>query len=193
MSNIRIIPVTTRKGLRAFVNFYYELYKGNKFAVPFLRFDEMNTLSKRKNPAFEFCEAQYFLAVDGEARIVGRVAAIINRRANEQWNKKQVRFGWFDFVDDLEVSQALLNAVEAWGRTKGMTECVGPLGFTDMDREGLLIEGFHHKSTMYINIIILIIRTTWKPCRSMRRIMTGWNIASRCLRKPRPSLPEQQR
>ena len=98
MSNIRIIPVTTRKGLRAFVNFYYELYKGNKFAVPFLRFDEMNTLSKRKNPAFEFCEAQYFLAVDGEARIVGRVAAIINRRANEQWNKKQVRFGWFDFV-----------------------------------------------------------------------------------------------
>lgn len=151
MSNIRIIPVTTRKGLRAFVNFYYELYKGNKFAVPFLRFDEMNTLSKRKNPAFEFCEAQYFLAVDGEARIVGRVAAIINRRANEQWNKKQVRFGWFDFVDDLEVSQALLNAVEAWGRTKGMTECVGPLGFTDMDREGLLIEGFHYKSTMYIN------------------------------------------
>lgn len=151
MSNIRIIPVTTRKGLRAFVNFYYELYKGNKFAVPFLRFDEMNTLSKRKNPAFEFCEAQYFLAVDGEARIVGRVAAIINRRANEQWNKKQVRFGWFDFVDDLEVSQALLNAVETWGRTKGMTECVGPLGFTDMDREGLLIEGFHHKSTMYIN------------------------------------------
>ena len=151
MSNIRIIPVTTRKGLRAFVNFYYELYKGNKFAVPFLRFDEMNTLSKRKNPAFEFCEAQYFLAVDGEARIVGRVAAIINRRANEQWNKKQVRFGWFDFVDDLEVSQALLNAVEAWGRIKGMTECVGPLGFTDMDREGLLIEGFHHKSTMYIN------------------------------------------
>ena len=151
MSNIRIIPVTTRKGLRAFVNFYYELYKGNKFAVPFLRFDEMNTLSKRKNPAFEFCEAQYFLAVDGEARIVGRVAAIINRRANEQWNKKQVRFGWFDFVDDLEVSQALLNAVEAWGRTKGMTECVGPLGFTDMDREGLLIEEFHHKSTMYIN------------------------------------------
>ena len=151
MSNIRIIPVTTRKGLRAFVNFYYELYKGNKFAVPFLRFDEMNTLSKRKNPAFEFCEAQYFLAVNHEARIVGRVAAIINRRANEQWNKKQVRFGWFDFVDDLEVSQALLNAVEAWGRTKGMTECVGPLGFTDMDREGLLIEGFHHKSTMYIN------------------------------------------
>lgn len=151
MSNIRIIPVTTRKGLRAFVNFYYELYKGNKFAVPFLRFDEMNTLSKRKNPAFEFCEAQYFLAVNHEARIVGRVAAIINRRANEQWNKKLVRFGWFDFVDDLEVSQALLNAVEAWGRTKGMTECVGPLGFTDMDREGLLIEGFHHKSTMYIN------------------------------------------
>ena len=151
MSGIRIIPVTTKKGLRTFINFYYDLYKDNKYAVPFLRFDEMNTLSKHKNPAFEFCDAQYFLAVDSEAKIVGRVAAIINHRANEQWGKKQVRFGWFDFVDDLEVSQALLLAVETWGRQHGMTEIVGPLGFTDMDREGLLIEGFHEKSTMYIN------------------------------------------
>lgn len=151
MSNIRIIPVRTKKGLHTFINFYYELYKGNKFAVPFLRMDEWNTLSKDKNPAFDFCEAQYFLAVDSEAKIVGRVAAIINHRANKQWNKKQVRFGWFDFVDDTEVSLKLLQAVESWGRTNGMTECVGPLGFTDMDREGMLIEGYHHKSTMYIN------------------------------------------
>ena len=151
MSNIRIIPVRTKKGLHTFINFYYELYKGNKFAVPFLRMDEWNTLSKDKNPAFDFCEAQYFLAVDSEAKIVGRVAAIINHRANKQWNKKQVRFGWFDFVDDTEVSLKLLQAVESWGRTNGMTECVGPLGFTDMDREGMLIEGYHHKSIMYIN------------------------------------------
>lgn len=151
MSSIRIIPVSTKKGLRAFIRFYYELYKGNKYAVPFLRLDEWNTLSPKKNPAFKFCEAQYFLAVDSEARIVGRVAAIINHRANQQWGKKQVRFGWFDFIDDLQVSQALLMAVETWGRQRGMKEVVGPLGFTDMDREGLLIEGFQYPATMYVN------------------------------------------
>lgn len=148
---IRIIPVTTKKGLKTFIQFHYDLYRDHKFAIPFLRFDEMNTLDPKKNPAFEFCEAQYFLAVDSEARIVGRIAAIINHRANEQWNKKQVRFGWFDFVDNVAVSCALLRAVEKWGKSRGMNECVGPLGFTDMDREGLLIEGFDRKSTMYIN------------------------------------------
>lgn len=92
MSDIKIVPVTTKKGLRAFIQFYYDLYKGNKFAVPFLRLDEWNTLSKDKNPAFEFCDAQYFLAIDYSVpKVVGRVAAIINHRANEQWNKKQVR------------------------------------------------------------------------------------------------------
>ncbi len=151
MSSIRIIPVSTKKGLRLFVKFYYDLYKGNKYAVPYLRFDEYNTLSPKKNPAFKFCEAQYFIAVDSEARVVGRIAAIINRRANQQWGKKQVRFGWFDFVDDIEVSTALLRKVEQWGKERGMTECVGPLGFTDMDREGMLVEGFKEKSTMYVN------------------------------------------
>ena len=151
MSHIRIIPVSTKKGLRTFIKFYTELYKGNKFAVPYLFFDEWNTLSPKKNPAFDFCEAQYFLAVDEEAKIVGRIAGIINHEANRQWGKKQVRFGWFDFVDDLAVSDALLRAVETWGRQKGMNEMVGPLGFTDMDREGMLIEGFDKKSTMFIN------------------------------------------
>ena len=107
---IRIIPITTKKGLKTFIQFHYDLYRDHKFAIPFLRFDEMNTLDPKKNPAFEFCEAQYFLAVDSEARIVGRIAAIINHRANEQWNKKQVRFGWFDFVDNVAVSCALLRA-----------------------------------------------------------------------------------
>lgn len=148
---IRIIPITTKKGLKTFIQFHYDLYRDHKFAIPFLRFDEMNTLDPKKNPAFEFCEAQYFLAVDSEARIIGRIAAIINHRANEEWNKKQVRFGWFDFVDNVAVSCALLRAVENWGKSRGMNECVGPLGFTDMDREGLLIEGFDRKSTMYIN------------------------------------------
>ena len=152
MSDIRIIPVTTKKGLRTFIQFYYDLYEGSKYAVPYLRFDEWNTLSKDKNPAFDFCEAQYFLAIDYSIpKVVGRIAAIINHCANDQWNKKQVRFGWFDFIDNLEVSGMLLDAAAHWGRERGMEELVGPLGFTDMDREGMLIEGFHEKSTMYVN------------------------------------------
>lgn len=152
MSDIRIIPVTTKKGLRTFIQFYYDLYEGSKYAVPYLRFDEWNTLSKGKNPAFDFCEAQYFLAIDYSIpKVVGRIAAIINHCANDQWNKKQVRFGWFDFIDNLEVSSKLLDAAARWGREHGMEELVGPLGFTDMDREGMLIEGFHEKSTMYVN------------------------------------------
>ncbi len=151
MTEIRILPITTKKGLKAFIQFYYDLYKGDKYAVPFLKFDEMNTLDPKKNPAFQFCEAQYFIAVDSEMRIVGRIAGIINHRANHDWGKKQVRFGWFDFKDDMTVSRKLLDAVCAWGKEKGMTEIVGPLGFTDMDREGMLIEGFTEKSTMYVN------------------------------------------
>ena len=152
MSDIRIIPVTTKKGLRTFIQFYYDLYEGSKYAVPYLRFDEWNTLSKDKNPAFDFCEAQYFLAIDYSIpKVVGRIAAIINHCANDQWNKKQVRFGWFDFIDNLEVSSKLLDAAAIFGRERGMEELVGPLGFTDMDREGMLIEGFHEKSTMYVN------------------------------------------
>ncbi len=151
MSEITIIPITTKKGLKAFIQFYYDLYKDNQYAVPFLKFDEMNTLSPRKNPAFQFCEAQYFIAVDSQKHVVGRIAGIINHRANQDWGKRQVRFGWFDFTDDRAVSAQLLDAVAAWGRQKGMDEMVGPLGFTDMDREGMLIEGFQEKSTMYVN------------------------------------------
>ena len=112
--------------------------------------DELATLRRDKNPSFECCDAEYFMAFrDGQ--VVGRVAAIINRRANERWNLRQVRFGWFDFIDDTAVSTALLKAVEDWGREKGMTEMAGPLGFIDTDREGMLVEGFDHLSTMYIN------------------------------------------
>ncbi|MCH5301764.1 MAG: N-acetyltransferase [Prevotella sp.] len=148
MTEIR--KVTTRRELRQFVQFYYDLYRGNPQAVPYMFFDEMATLRRDKNPSFECCEADYFLALR-DGRVVGRVAAIINRRANERWQRQQVRFGWFDFIDDLEVSKALLNAVEAWGRERGMTEMAGPLGFIDTDREGMLVEGFDQLSTMYIN------------------------------------------
>ena len=141
MSAIEIRKVTDRKGLDAFIQFHYDLYRGNEYDAPNLYSDEVHTLSKDKNAAFEFCEADYFLAYR-DGKVVGRVAAIINHRANEAWNRKSVRFGWIDFVDDLEVSRALLDAVVEWGREKGMTEVVGPLGFTDMDPEGMLIEGF---------------------------------------------------
>ena len=138
------------KGLKEFVQFRYDMYRDCPWAVPFLYSDEMKTLRKDKNAAFECCEADYFMAFrDGKP--VGRVAAIINHRANERWQRKQVRFGWLDFVDDTEVSKALMESVEKWGRERGMTEMVGPLGFTDMDREGLLIEGFEEDATMYIN------------------------------------------
>jgi len=150
MSTIEIKQVSNRQELTQFVQFYYDLYRGNEYAVPYLFSDEISTLRSDKNPSFECCEAKYFMAYR-DGKMVGRVAAIINHRANERWQRKQIRFGWFDFVDDKEVSKALLNAVEEWGREQGMTELAGPLGFIDTDREGMLVEGFDQLSTMYIN------------------------------------------
>lgn len=144
---IIIKKVADKKDLKKFIRFNYELYKENPYSVPDLYDDMLNTFSPKKNAAFEFCEADYFLAYK-DGKLVGRVAAIINHRANETWNKKEVRFGWIDFIDDPEVSAALLQEVERWGKSKGMTEIVGPLGFTDMDAEGMLIEGFDQLSTM---------------------------------------------
>ncbi len=144
---IIIKKVADKKDLKAFIRFNYELYKNNPYAVPDLYDDMLNTFSPKKNAAFEFCESDYFLAYQ-DGKLVGRVAAIINHRANETWNKKEVRFGWIDFIDNPEVSKALVQEVERWGKSKGMTEIVGPLGFTDMDAEGMLIEGFDQLSTM---------------------------------------------
>ena len=147
MSSIQIKRVETKKDLKRFIEFHYDLYKGNPYDVPNLYSDEVNTLSKNKNAAFDFCEAEYFLALK-EGKIVGRVAAIINHKANEKWKKKDVRFGWIDFIDDIEVSRALFEAVEEYGRRKGMNDIVGPLGFTDMDPEGMLTWGFDKLGTM---------------------------------------------
>ena len=145
--SILIKPVSTGKEMSTFVRFGNRLYKGNKYYVPSMPMDDLNTLNPKKNGAFDFSEAQCFLAYrDGE--VVGRVAAIINHKANESWGVKQVRFGWIDFIDDLEVSAALLDAVEKFGRERGMTQIVGPLGFTDFDPEGMLVEGFDRLSTM---------------------------------------------
>ena len=145
--SIEIRKVETKRELKSFIRYNYELYKNNPYSVPDLYEDMLATFSAEKNPAFEFCEADYFLAYR-EGRIVGRVAAIINHRANETWHKKAVRFGWIDFEDDITISRALIETVKEWGRKHGMTELEGPLGFTDMDAEGMLIEGFEELSTI---------------------------------------------
>ena len=144
---VTIKKVSTKRDLKRFIRFNYELYKHNPYSVPDLYDDMLNTFNKQKNAAFEFCEAEYFLAYK-DGKLAGRVAAIINRRANETWQKKEVRFGWIDFIDDTEVSEALIRTVEQWGKERGMTHIQGPLGFTDMDAEGMLIEGFDQLGTM---------------------------------------------
>ncbi len=147
MSTVTVSQISTEKEMRAFVRFNYELYKDCPYAVPDLLEDTLETLSPHCNPAFRFCQAAFFLA-RRDGKIVGRVAAIINSRANERWERKDVRFGWIDFIDDPDVSQALLQTVEQWGRERGMDRMVGPLGFTDLDPEGMLTEGFDQLSTL---------------------------------------------
>ena len=147
MGQIEIKRVTDKRGLDTFIQLHYDLYRGNQFDAPNLYRDEVNTLSRDKNSAFDFCEAEYFLAYR-DGKVVGRVAAIINHRYNEQWQRPCVRFGWLDLIDDAEVMRALLNAVEEYGKQKGMKEIIGPLGFTDMDPEGMLTYGFDQLGTM---------------------------------------------
>lgn len=137
----------TRKEIKKFSMFSTNMYKDNKYYVPDLLMDNLDTFNPAKNPASEFCDSKLFMAYrDGKA--VGRVAGIINRVVNEKCNEKNVRFGFIDFVDDEEVSAALMAAVEDWGRSQGMDHIVGPLGFTDMDPEGMLVEGFDQLGTM---------------------------------------------
>lgn len=137
----------TKANLRRFTEFQVLLYKDNDCYVPPLISDDVATLSPKVNPAFDFCEAAYFMAYrDGKP--VGRIAGIINKQVNQHHNVKNARFGFIDFIDDFEVSEALLNAVEEWARKKGMTKLIGPLGFTDLDHEGMLVDGFNELSTM---------------------------------------------
>lgn len=141
--SVEIRPISTKKEIRMFVDFANELYKDCENYCPPLYQDELDTFDKQKNPVFDVAECQLFLALRGQ-KIVGRIAALINHRANEHWNVKKVRFGWMDFIDDTEVSKALLDAAAAWGKERGMTVLNGPVGFTDLDHEGLLIEGFEY-------------------------------------------------
>jgi hypothetical protein len=145
--SIKIREINELSDLKKFVDFQFDLYKGNKYWVPPLKKEEIFILRKDKNPAFDFCESKYWLAYKSN-KIVGRIGAIIHHKYNEKWNKKSARFGWFDFVDDPEIAAKLLETAEKWSAAEGMTELHGPLGFTDMDYEGMLIEGFEEVSTL---------------------------------------------
>ena len=144
-TNVKIQEVTTKEALRRFVDYPNVLYKDVESFVPAFFGDDMDDWNPKKNPAFSYCEAKCFLALrDGE--VVGRIGAILSHKANETWNTKRMRFTQVDFIDDREVSSALFAAVEDWARSKGCTQVHGPLGFCDMDREGMLIEGFDRRS-----------------------------------------------
>ena len=147
---VTVRPVAGRRDLKAFIRFPHRLYRGSPYWVPNLDFDEWNTLRPEKNPAFDHCQAKYWLAFR-QGRIVGRIAAILNRKHIDKWNQRYMRFGWVDFIDDPAVSRALFSAVEAWARECGMDAVHGPLGFSDMDREGMLVEGFDERATMITN------------------------------------------
>lgn len=145
--SVEIRKVQTKKELKEFIHFANDLYKGDEYYAPSLISDDYNTFDPKKNGAFDFCQAQMFLAYK-EGKVAGRVMAIINNRANETWKVKQVRYGWIDFINDEEVAKALLDAVAAWGKERGMTDIAGPLGFTDFDPEGMLVEGFERVATI---------------------------------------------
>ena len=144
---ITVSVVESRSELKRFIRFPMEIYRGNPYWVPPLETDEISTLTPGKNPAFENAEARLLLA-RRDGRIVGRVAAILSHAANRKYGTTNLRFGWFDVVEDYEVVRALFSAVEAWGREKGMTTLTGPHGFTDLDPEGLLVEGFNERATI---------------------------------------------
>ena len=143
--SVTIKKVERRAELKRFIRFPLALYKGCPNWVPALEGDEFDTFNPKKNGAYDFCESVCYLA-EKDGKTAGRIAGVINHKANTQWKEKSVRFGWLDFIEDEEVLRALIDAVEAWGREKGCDAIKGPMGFTDMDKEGLLIEGYGHLS-----------------------------------------------
>ncbi len=146
--SIIVKPINAKKSeIKKYVQFGIDLYKGNDCYVPPLVFDEVDSLLPDKNPAFDFCKAQSFMAYR-DNKPVGRITAIINNIVNERTGEKTMRFGWVDFIDDNEVVDALFNAAEEWGRSQGMTTIIGPMGFSDMDHEGMLVDGFNEMGTM---------------------------------------------
>lgn len=148
--SVLVTRVQNKRQFREFLHFPITLYKDMPAFVPPLIMDDEETLNPKKNPAYEFCDAAMYLAYK-DGKVAGRVAAIVNHKANESWHHDEVRFGWFDFIDDREVSKALLDAVVAFGKERGMKTILGPLGFTDFDPEGMLVEGFEYLSSMALH------------------------------------------
>lgn len=146
---IKVKEVNSKKELREFVHFPNELYKDNPYYVPQIESMDRDTLTPSKNHAFEVCEGKYWLAYDEQDKIVGRVAGIINHRYNEKVSEKICRFGWIDFIDDRDVSEALMNTVETYAREKGMELVCGPMGFLEFDAAGVLVNGFDRLPTAY--------------------------------------------
>ena len=147
MGNVCIKSVSTRKDLEEFIKFPITLYAGNGQFVPEMANDVRDSFNPDKNHGLSFTEVQAYIA-ERDGKVVGRIAGIINTRANKKWNSSVVRFGYIDFIDDLEVSKALLDTVVEWGRERGMTEIQGPLGITDFDKEGMLVEDFDRMGSM---------------------------------------------
>ncbi len=151
MSNIIIKEVLNKRDLKKFIDFPNKLYKDNEYYTPLLFMDEMECLQKKTNPAFEYCDFKLLLAYK-DKKIVGRICGIINHHANKRYNQKRVRFNRIDMIDDIEVTKALIGAIEAWGKENGLEEINGPLGYSDQDKEGMLIKGFDQYNmfiTMY--------------------------------------------
>lgn len=144
---IKKVNMENKSEVKKFIRFNYELYKDNPYSVPDLLMDMYETFDRKRNDAFEFCDGDLFLAYR-DGKIVGRIACMVNHRANKKWNENKARFGWIDFIDDEEVCDALMATAEQYGRDHGCNALVGPLGFTDMDPEGMLVEGFDQLSTM---------------------------------------------
>jgi len=139
---IEIKEVSNINELKKFIRFQNHLYRTNANYVPTFEFDELNTLLKTKNPAFDFCESKYWLAYK-DGKLAGRIAGIISHAFIKKWGKKYARFGWVDFIDDYQVAEALFKTLENWAKENGLEAIHGPLGFTDLDKEGLMIEGFN--------------------------------------------------
>ena len=145
--DVTIKEIHTRTELKKFVDFPHHLYAGNDYWVPSMRKGELDTLDRDVNPAFATCEARFWLA-ERDGKVVGRIAGIINRRHHDEWEQPYMRFGWLDVIDDPQATQALLDTVEAWARAEGLTAVHGPLGFTNLDHNGVLVEGFEELATM---------------------------------------------
>ncbi|HEY5690177.1 MAG TPA: GNAT family N-acetyltransferase [Cyclobacteriaceae bacterium] len=144
---LNIKEVTSSEELQDFINFPYHLFRRNPYYVPPLKADQKTTLQKDKNPAFDHCVSKYWLAYNGE-KIVGRIAGIVNHAFNTKWNKKYTRFGWFDFEEDERIANSLLMAVEQWAEEQGMDAVHGPMGFTNLDPAGMLVNGFDQVATL---------------------------------------------